>query len=459
MRLTLAQVLGATGGRQLGGAPDAEFASYHTDSREVVAGGLFFALRGAALDGHSFVADAVRRGATGVICEHPVEAPGQAAVVQVQDGWRALYDLARWVLERVSPAVVGVTGSNGKTSTKEMIAAVLGVRHRVLKTVGNLNTETGVPLTLLALSPEHQVAVLEMGMQGPGEIARLARLAAPLVGVVTGIGCVHAEFFADGRDGICRAKGELLAALPGHGLGVVNAEDDYFQALAARSRARVMGYGFEAGELRGENYRPLSSGGSQMVVEGVQVRVGPSGRHQALNALGALAVGRFMGVPVAQGAPALATVAVERRLQQHLLPEGYVLVDDSYNASPESMLAAFETLAERPRRGRLLALLGEMRELGPLAAGAHEQVGRRAGEVFDRVAVVDVGEGSRLARAAGADLVPDRRSGTAWVRETAAPGDVVLVKASHGVRLDEVVGELLAGATPPAGPPAGEDRG
>jgi UDP-N-acetylmuramoyl-tripeptide--D-alanyl-D-alanine ligase len=195
-----------------------------------------------------------------------------------------------------------------------------------------------------------------------------------------------------------------------------------------------------------------------VVVEGVRARVGPSGRHQARNALAALAVGRFLGVPVAQGAPALAGVVVEQRLQAHLLPAGYTLVDDSYNASPESMLAAFETLAERPRRGRLLALLGEMRELGSLAPSAHERVGRRAGEVFDLVAVVDVGEGRRLAEAASADLLPDREAGRAWVRETAAPGDVVLVKASNGVALHQVVRELLAEArvgTAAEGEPAG----
>jgi UDP-N-acetylmuramoyl-tripeptide--D-alanyl-D-alanine ligase len=325
-----------------------------------------------------------------------------------------------------------------------MVAAVLGVRHHVTKTSGNLNTETGLPLTLLGLTPGDEVAVLEMGMQGPGEIARLAALARPSVGVVTGVGSAHAEYFPDGRDGIARAKGELLEALPAHGLAVVNAEDAYFRVLSARSPAPVVGYGFTAGELRGEGYRPLASGGSELVVEGVRARVGLRGRHQALNALAALAVGRFLGVPVAQGAPALASVTVRHRLEEHRFPSGYVLVDDSYNASPESMMAAFETLAERPRQGRLLALLGEMRELGPLAPEAHERVGRRARELFDRVAVVDVGEGWRLAAAAGGELVPDREAGAAWVRNATGPGDVVLVKGSHGVALHEVVAQLVA---------------
>jgi UDP-N-acetylmuramoyl-tripeptide--D-alanyl-D-alanine ligase len=453
VRLSLADVVGATGGRPTGGAPGLEFASYNTDSREVAAGGLFFALRGAAMDGHGFAADAVARGAIGVVAERPVEVPGPVVVIQVADTWRALYDLAGWVLDRVSPVVVAITGSNGKTSTKEMVAAVLAVRHRIRKTAGNLNTETGLPLTLLGLSPGDEVAVLEMGMQGAGEIARLAALARPLVGVITGIGTVHAGFFPDGRDGIAHAKGELLEALPADGLGVVNAEDPYFQALCLRSAAAVVGFGLTSGDLRGEAYRPLASGGSELTVEGVHVRVGPSGRHQVLNALAALAVARFLGVPVARAAPALATVAVKHRLEEHRFPGGYVLVDDSYNASPESMVAAFETLAERSRTGRLLALLGEMRELGPLAPEAHERIGRRARELFDRVAVVDVGEGRRLAEAAGAELVPDRQAGAAWVREVVGPGDVVLVKGSHGVALHEVVAQLVAEQSEePAGP-------
>jgi UDP-N-acetylmuramoyl-tripeptide--D-alanyl-D-alanine ligase len=445
MRLSPGAVVDAVQGRVigLGGACDVTFAGYHTDSRTVQPGGLFFALRGAADDGHRFVGDAVRRGAAGVVVERDVEAPEGVAVLRVADTWRALHALASWVLDRVGPAVVGVTGSNGKTSTKEMTAAVLAVRHRVLKTEGNLNTETGVPLTLLRLEPSHTAAVLELGMQGPGEIARLAALARPGVGIVTGIGCVHAEFFPDDREGIARAKAELLQALPASGLALLNADDPYFERLRARSAAPVLSFGLEAGDLRGVHYSPLPEGGSSMTVEGLPVRVALSGRHQARNALAALAAGRFLGVPLAEGAARLEGLEVAHRLQPRPAAGGYLVVDDAYNASPESMLAAFDTLVERPRRGRLLALLGEMRELGPLAAEAHERVGGRARRVFDRVAVVDVGHGRLLAEAAGADLVPDPAAGAAWVRDHAAPGDVVLVKASHGVALHEAVEELV----------------
>jgi UDP-N-acetylmuramoyl-tripeptide--D-alanyl-D-alanine ligase len=313
----------------------------------------------------------------------------------------------------------------------------------VLKSEGNLNPETGLPLTLLKLERGHRFAVLEMGMQGPGEIARLAGPARPTVGVVTAIGTVHVEYFPDGKQGIARAKGELVQALPSGGLAVLNRDDAFFDFLASLSRAPVTGVGLDAGDLRGEGYRALPEGGSTFLVEGVGVRLPLSGRHQARNALAALAVGRFAGVPLAEGAAALGGVSVPHRLQERTAAAGYVVVDDAYNASPESMLAAFDTLLERPDGGRLLAVLGEMRELGPLAVDAHRTVGRRAAEVFDRLAVVDVGQGRTLAEAAGAQLVADRAAAAEWVRATARPGDRVLVKASHGVALHELVEDLL----------------
>jgi UDP-N-acetylmuramoyl-tripeptide--D-alanyl-D-alanine ligase len=444
MRLSLAEVLEATRGSLVGGRRDVEFRDYHVDSRAVTPGGLFFALRGAVRDGHEFCADAVARGAGGLVVERPT-APGhlgEVAVVRVEDTWRALYALAAQVLRRVSPLVVGITGSNGKTSTREMTAAVLSARHRVLRSEGNLNTETGVPLTLLRLQPEHTAAVIEMGMQRAGEIARLAGLARPRVGVVTMIGSVHMEFFAS-RDQLARAKGELVQALPTDGLAVLNADDPYFDLLRELSPAPVVGFGLEAGQLRGRDYRPLPEGGAAFSVEGVPVRLALNGRHQVRNALAALAVGRYVGVPLAEGAAMLAGVGVEHRLQEHRLPGGCTLIDDAYNASPESMLAAFEAIAERPRRGRLLALLGPMAELGHLSAEAHREVGRRAGALFDRVAVLDSGDGRLLAEAARGELLGDRLEALRWLREAVRPGDLVLVKGSHGAALHEVVNDLL----------------
>jgi UDP-N-acetylmuramoyl-tripeptide--D-alanyl-D-alanine ligase len=334
-----------------------------------------------------------------------------------------------------------VTGSNGKTSTKEMVAAILSQRFNVLRTQGNLNTETGVPLTILKLEPHHTALVLEMGMQKPGDIGLLASLARPSIGIITNVGLVHIEFFAS-REQLARAKGELVAALPEDGCAVLNADNEFFPLLAQMTSARVATFGMDRGDYRVEGYRSTATG-SEFTIHGVDVHLGLTGRHQALNAAAALAAGEFAGVPLAAGAAALASVKVDHRLQDLPAPGGYSIVDDAYNASPESMLAAFETLSDASRKGRLLAVLGEMRELGALAEESHRRVGRRAAEVFDAVCVVDAGKHARtLAEAAGGELVPDCAAAVEWVRRNARNGDRVLVKGSHGVRLDEVVREL-----------------
>ena len=413
------------------------FASVHTDSREVKAGGLFFALKGHETDGHRFLADALARGAAGIVVERPPAGPVAAEVLVVPDTWAALYQIARRRLEEVAPLVVGITGSNGKTSTKEMLAAILATRFRVLKTEGNLNTETGVPLTILGLDAGHEVLVLEMGMQAAGEIAHLAALASPRIGIVTGIGSVHIEFF-NSVEGIAEAKAELVEALPADGLAVLNHDDPLTALIRSHSHAPIVTFGLEGGDFRGDGYTA-----GTFTIRGVPVRLKVPGRHQARNALAALAVGAHLGVPLEDGARALGEVEIDRRLQSLPAPAGFSVVDDAYNASPESMLAAFEALSEQLRAGRLLAVLGEMRELGPLAKEAHERVGARAREVFDEICVVDVGNGRLLAEAAGGQLVTDKAAAVRWVRDHAGEGDVVLVKASHGVALDEVVAELL----------------
>ena len=434
MNLTLAAAARAMGGRVVAGDPGTRLGSYATDHRQAGPGTLFFALRGASRDGHEFAAAASAAGAA-VVVDRDTEA---GLAIQVDDPWRALYALARHALDAVRPLVVGVTGSNGKTSTKEMVAAVLSARHSVLRTEGNLNTETGVPLTILRLEPGHTALVLEMGMQGPGEIARLAALARPAIGIVTLIGTVHMEFFAS-RDDLARAKGELVAGLPPTGLAVLNADDRYTPLLAGLTPARVVTFGLTGGDVRGEDYRSGS-----MTVDGVRVEVPVPGAHQARNALAALAAGREAGVSIEEGAAALRTVTLAGRLAELHGPAGLVIVDDSYNASPESMLAAFEALAERPRAGRMLALLGEMRELGELSLAEHRRVGAAAGALFDEIAVVASGHGPEMAAAAGARLLPDLDAAERWVRERAGADALVLVKASNGVRLHEVVRRLAA---------------
>jgi UDP-N-acetylmuramoyl-tripeptide--D-alanyl-D-alanine ligase len=442
MKVSLLEILEATGGGEVGGTQVGNtFSTFHTDSREVVRGGVFFALRGAEMDGHRFVDDAIKRGATAVVVERRMNVPTGIAEIRVPDTWAALYALASYTLEHVSPLVVAVTGSNGKTSTKEMIAAILGKHFNVLRTSGNLNTETGVPLTMLALQPHHSALVLEMGMQRPGDIARLVALARPSIGVITNIGTVHMEFF-ESREALARSKGEMVSGLTEHGTAILNADDQFFPMLVAMTSARVRSFGATAGDFRADGYRALEGGGGQFSVRGVEVKLGLEGRHQAVNAVAALATGVTAGVTLQDGAAALANVAVEHRLQELPSPGGYSIVDDAYNASPESMIAAFEALAESPRRGRLLAVLGQMGELGVESEESHRRVGRRAAEVFDAVCVLD-GERARiLAESAGAELVATRPAARDWVRRNAREGDRVLVKGSHSTHLDEVVREL-----------------
>lgn len=440
MELTLADVARVAGGSAFG--ESGPLTAYATDSRLAAAGTLFFALRGAELDGHEFVADAARRGAAAAVVERRLDL--ELPQVVVGSSWKALFDLATHALRVTAPLALGVTGSNGKTSTKEMVAAVLAERFNVLRTQGNLNTETGVPLTILALEPHHSALVLEMGLQRAGDIARLAALAKPAIGIVTNVGVVHLEFF-ESREHLARGKGELVASLPEQGLAVLNADNEFYPLLAAMTVARVATFGVERGDYRVEDFAALPGGGSRFSVRGAGVTLSLDGRHQALNAAAALAAGDFAGVPVADGAAALSRVVVDHRLQEIPAPAGFVIVDDAYNASPESMLAAFDVMAAKPREGRLLAVLGEMRELGALADESHRRVGARAREVFDAACVVDAGPHARLlAEAATAELVADRGAAAAWVRANARAGDRVLVKASHGVGLDLLVEELTS---------------
>ena len=439
MRLTLLEILEATGGGEVGGTQVGErFATYHTDSREVQPGGVFFALRGAEMDGHEFIGDAVERGAAAVVVERKTPVAAGIVEVVVADAWKALYDLSSHVLRRVHPLVVGITGSNGKTSTKEMTAAVLATRFNVHRTMGNLNTETGVPLTLLALEPDHTALVVEMGLQKPGDIGRLAALVRPRIGVITNIGVVHMEFFEAPED-LARSKGELVASLPPDGRAVLNAGDQFFPLLASLSGAPVTTFGTGEADFAVRDYVDR-----EFSVRGRRVRLALAGPHQAVNAAAALAAGESAGVAVAEGAAALASVTVAHRLQELPARGGFTVVDDAYNASPESMLAAFETLRDRERQGRLLAVLAHMGELGELANVSHSMVGKRAREVFDGIAVVDTPLGRILAEAAGAELVPDNPAAARWVRERARAGDVVLVKGSHSRRLEEVIAELTA---------------
>lgn len=451
--LSLAEVLEGTEGLLVAARPgDCDiFARAVIDSREAMAGDLFFALRGQRQDGHRFVAAAAAAGAAGAVVERPVEAPRGLALFQVSDTLAALQRLATRRRQRHPARVVAVTGSVGKTTCKEVIAAVLGCRYRVLKSEANLNTEIGVPLTLLRLRPEHQRAVLEFAMYGRAEIDLLCRIARPQVGVVTNIGPVHLERLGS-LGAIAAAKGELVQALPPDGTAVLNGDDPRTAALAGRSRAPVLLYGqsdqcqVRASELASRGLEGISFR-LTFGEASVPVRTSLPGRHHLYPCLAAAAVALAEGMTLSEIADALAEARPALRLR--VLPglNGSTILDDSYNASPASMLAALDLLSELP--GRRIALLGEMRELGPAHEEGHRQVGQHAAFACHLLFVI--GEGARpLAEAA-------RRAGLAEVRPVASareaaealagelrPGDHLLVKASRALALETVVDALVA---------------
>lgn len=467
--IRLEDLLAATGGHLLGPTSVTSFAGAAVDSRNVIPGCCFVALRGERVDGHRFAGEAVARGASILLVERPVELPAgaEAAIVQVPDSLAALQAAARWWRSRSAVRVVGVTGSTGKTIAKEIVADVLGRTLRVIRNEGNLNSETGLPMTLLNLQPEHQVAVLEMSMYTEGEIALLAEIAQPEVGVVLAVHPTHLER-AGSLEAITRAKAELPAALPAGGLAVLNADDPRVVAMRAMTPAAVRTFGLGPGaEVRATDIESRGLGGTVFTLQapwGVRrMRSATPGRHLVPHALAAAAVAEHFGVPLDEVAAALAVGS--RAAHRMALVEatgGATIVDDTYNASPVSVSAALDFLAETPLPAgrRRLAVLGDMLELGSDEERQHRQIGARAAAVVD--ALVAVGERGRwiadaasqagLARVAWA---ADADEALPVVEREMAPGvgDLLLVKGSRGVELDRLVSALSREIGPMSGRP------
>ncbi len=454
MNLTSADVARALGdGLRARRAASPQFRRVIIDSRAAQEGDLFVALRGERVDGHDFVADAAERGASGAIVERPIpSAPPGFMLFETADSLAALQRLASWARERLPVRVVGVTGSVGKTSCKELIATLLGGRCRVHKNEANQNNEIGLPLAILALDEADEVAVLEMGMYARGEIAQLCSIARPEIGVVTNIGPIHLERLGS-IEAIAEAKGELIEALPEHGVAVLNGDDERVAALARKSKGRVVLYGTEPWcQVRGSDLAThgLHGASFRLSYEGrsADVRTLLPGRHGMTNALAAAAVALLFDLTLDEIAAGLAK-AQPYRLSVLDGPNGSRLLDDTYNASPPSVLAALDLLAELP--GRRIAVLGDMLELGSAEEEGHRAVGIRAAAVADLLIAV----GPRAAMIAEAA----RAGGRAEVRHFAgksalapflagvlAPGDQVLFKGSRGMALETVIAELTAAA-------------
>ena len=449
----LADVVRATGASVVRTGRAECFMRIATDTRALGGGDLFVALRGEHHDAHEFVADAVRAGAAGVVVARAVELPAtaDAVVLRVPDTLRALQDLAGDLRRRVAPRVLAITGSNGKTTTKEMLAAILAAAAgpaRVLKTLGNLNNLIGVPLTLLRLGGDETFAVIEMGMNAPGEIRRLTEIADPDVGVITNVGPAHLEGLGS-IEGVARAKGELFATLRRDAVAVANADDPRVTALADAFPGRVVRFG-AGGDVAVDDVRCDARGAAafRLRVGGrtADVALQIPGRHNVSNALAAAAAAFAVGVDVdAMRAGLAAAVPVGSRMRVVTLPSGVTVVDDSYNANPASMAAALRSLAEAPA-GRRIAVLGDMLELGAASADQHRAVGALAG-ALGLAALHLYGDFARDAAAGAATGMPAAaihvHATHAALADALAPalrsGDWVLVKGSRGQRMEEVV--------------------
>jgi UDP-N-acetylmuramoyl-tripeptide--D-alanyl-D-alanine ligase len=459
--MNLREVSQAIGGTVLAGSLDREIKGFSIDSRTLGPGDLFFALPGERVDGHRYVKQALAQGAVAAVVSDPNISqeegyPWAGTLLLVADTLRALQQLASYRRERCGVPVIGVTGSNGKTTTKDLIYSVLLEKFPVLKTEGNLNTEIGLPLTLLRLKEWHQAAVLEMAMRGLGQIEFLCGIARPVVGVITNIGTAHYELLGS-LENIAKAKGELLEALPKDGLAVLNREDSWSVFLGEKLRkkrgVRVLYYGFgRDADVRAENLvKSLEGVGFKLIYQGQkqEVSLPLPGEHNVLNSLAAAAVGCSLGMTLPEIARGLSRATIsEKRLEKRRGIGGSIIINDTYNANPASMKASLGVLSSAP--GRRIAVLGDMRELGPLTEAGHREIGRYIVEKgIDYL--FTVGELARWigeeARGRGMDSAriysySTNREAGEKLRSLLREGDVVLLKGSRIMALEEVAESL-----------------
>ena len=452
-------LLAVTGGRLQATTSVTTFAGASVDSRRVTPGSLFVALPGERTDGHAYLPDAVAAGAVAALVSRSVELPAgrDVAVVEVSDTLIALQELAAWWRRRHAVRVVGITGSTGKTVAKEIVADVVARAFTTLRNEGNLNSETGLPMTLLRLEPAHEVAVLEMSMYTIGEIARLAEIAEPEIGVVLAVHPTHLER-AGSIERIAQAKAELPMALPPDGLAVLNADDPRVAAMRDVTPAEVRTFGLSpAADVRASDIAPRGLAGTEFTLHAPwgerRVRSGTPGRHLVPHALAATIVAERLGVPSDEVAAALEQGSrAPHRMEVRAGSSGATVVDDTYNASPVSVAAALAFLGETPvaAGGRRIAVLGDMLELGPDEERLHREIGATAAGVVD--GLVAVGPRGRwiadAARAAGLGTVleaDDAETAAEVLERDLAPArsDLVLVKGSRGVALDRTVDRIV----------------
>jgi UDP-N-acetylmuramoyl-tripeptide--D-alanyl-D-alanine ligase len=448
MKLTLARIaefVSAEGGFD----PEHLAQGYSIDSRTVRAGQLFFAVKGERLDGHDFVEQALKNGAIAAVVRKDQlnRYPRETRLLVVEDTLVALQTLATAVRKLWGKTLIAVTGSAGKTTTKEAIAHVLSTRFRVLKSEGNFNNHFGLPLMLLKLESEYDVAVIEMGMSHAGEIGALAKIAQPEIGVVTNVAPVHLEFF-DSLAGIARAKYELVESLPANGVAVLNGDDEYVSQFGRGFKGKVVMYGTRAtADVRAEKIQSKGTEGAEfdVVIRGVRehVTLPLVGEHNVLNGLAAVAVGLERGLKPAEAVGALATLAPGDKRGQVLQVGNITVINDCYNSNPKAMEAMVDALAAMAAKRRIV-VAGEMLELGPAGEEMHRQAGRHMAEkkidalLGVRGLAQAMVEGARKA-GTRAEFVASPEEAGEWLAREARDGDVVLLKASRGVKLEKAL--------------------
>jgi len=458
MNLGITDILSATRGTLLAGEASACVRDVVIDSRTVGPGSLFVPLRGSRHDGHAFIENAFTQGAAAVLTEHSDASqmekyPG--ALIGVENTLRALGDIAACWRRTFRLPLIGITGSNGKTTTKEMTAAIIGRSRACLKNEGNFNNLIGLPLSVLKLNDAHRAAVLEMGMSEPGEIRRLAEIAAPTIGVITNVGPCHLEQLGS-LEAVAGAKGELFEALGPGDVAIVNSDDERVRTLGAATRARVITFGLAAGDIHAADIRSGDAGGSAFDLyignAYVPVRLAMDGAHFISNALAAAAAAHAAGIGIDDIAAGLCASAPVAGRMQRIERGGLRIINDAYNANPVSMRAALTTLAGARGSGRAIAVLGDMLELGERSADYHRETGACAAEQgIDLLFVLgafsrDVCEGAR-----SAGLPVNRMCAYASLDGLASaladavrPGDVLLLKGSRRMQLEKLLDLLPA---------------
>jgi UDP-N-acetylmuramoyl-tripeptide--D-alanyl-D-alanine ligase len=454
---TLKYIAAACRGAQLVGSGRIIVERVCTDSRKVEPGDLFIALKGDTFDGHNFVADVLAKGAAAAIVARervPAKTHG-AALIVVDDTRRALGEIAAHYRHDFELPIIAIGGSNGKTSTKDLLASILKQKHQTVWSEGSFNNDIGVPMTLLKLGSVHTAAVMEVGTNHPGELAPLIKMIEPRFGIISSIGREHLEFFADLK-GVAREEGILAEMLPADGKLFINGDSEMSEEIIARTRAGVVRVGFggsndwRPGDMRMEKERVVFHVDGPVAAYAGEYRINLLGRHQVLNAVLAIAAAVEFGVSREEIERGLEACEPAKMRLQMWEANGVRILDDAYNANADSMVAALETLQEIPCKGRRIAVLGDMAELGAHSEAAHEEVGRRAAELGVSQ-LFTIGENAAIlargARSAGLNRVlefSDVETAATAVRSFIRPGDVLLLKASRAARLERV-GDFLRG--------------